>query len=133
MAPRHVLVIDDQPSLLFFLHCSLEERWPGCSVDSARTSKQARALLRRNSYDVILTDYELRDGNGVQLAALLHERAPGVPVVLMTASPVPFYESGTSLRTKGIAALLRKPFDLRQLYHTLETAVDHGDQGVAYG
>jgi two-component system, NtrC family, response regulator PilR len=132
MAPRHVLVIDDQPSIVHFLRCSLEERWLGCSVDVAQTSRQARALLRHNSYDVVVTDYQLHDGNGLQLAALVKERLGPVPVVLMTASPPAPLQAPSGLASNGITAMLRKPFDLAQLFDIIETAAPGDRQDAAY-
>ena len=132
MAPRHVLVIDDQPSIVHFLRCSLEDRWSGCSVDVAHSSRQARALLQHNSYDVVLTDYQLRDGNGLELAALVKERQGSVAVVLMTASPPAPLQAASGLECNGIAAMLRKPFDLGQLFAIIERAADGGQQDVPY-
>jgi DNA-binding NtrC family response regulator len=132
MAPRHVLVIDDQPSIVHFLRCSLEERWLGCSVDVAHTSLQARALLRRNSYDFVLTDYQLHDGDGLQLAAMVKERLGPVPVVLMTASPPAPLQAPSGLARNGITAMLRKPFDLTQLFDIIETAAPGDRQDVRH-
>lgn len=132
MAPRHVLVVDDQPSIVHFLRCSLEERWSDCSVDVASSSHQARHLLRTNSYDVVLTDYQLRDGDGLQVAALARERLGDVPIVLMTASPPAPLQLSCGPNGCAIAALLRKPFDLFQLYAILEKAAEGGQEDVIY-
>jgi DNA-binding response OmpR family regulator len=133
MAPRHVLLIDDQPSLLHFLRHSIEDHWPGCVVDTADSTNDARALLRAGRYDVILTDYNLHDGTGLQLAAMARRRLPAVPILLMTASPTPTLEAKVGVRHGSIRSLLRKPFDLEQLYDALESLETHNGPDLARG
>ena len=133
MTPTRLLVIDDQPSLLYFLRCSIEERWPGCVVDIAQNTNQAKALLGHWCYDAILTDYNLQDGTGLQLAALARKHLPAVPVLLMTASPTPLLETRIGHRHSDIHSLLRKPFDLTQLFEVLESMPERQNLGTAHG
>ena len=128
MTPTRLLVIDDQPSLLHFLRCSMEERWPGCVVDTAESADQARALIGRRRYDAILTDYDLRDGTGLQLAALARKRLPSVPVLLMTASPSPLLEARLGPRHTSVHSLLLKPFDLSRLFEVIESVPEAEDR-----
>ena len=120
MSPRHVLVVDDQPSLLHFLRHCIQDHWPGCVVDTAECGKDARALLHSGDYDVVLTDYHLGDATGLELAALARRRRPAMPVLLMTGAPIETIETRTRAAA-GVRRLLRKPLDLGQLYDAVES------------
>ncbi len=124
MAPTRLLLIDDQPSLLHFLRGFLEDRWPGCLVDTAHSSGAARALLAGGYYDAIVTDYHLGKDTGLDLARYARERLPSVPVILMSASAQALAEAGAHAGSDGIRLLLRKPFDLGQLCAALEAMTD---------
>ncbi|MES2817537.1 MAG: CHASE domain-containing protein [Pseudomonadota bacterium] len=51
----------------------------------ANSLAQARMRLSEQSFDLILLDLGLPDGNGLELLDLLHHQHPGVPVVVLSA------------------------------------------------
>ncbi|WP_079204319.1 response regulator [Pseudomonas sp. CC6-YY-74] len=56
---------------------------------SASSLTEARQLLSQGSYDLILLDLSLPDGNGLELLEELHQHHPGVPVVVLSAQDLP--------------------------------------------
>ena len=54
--------------------------------DGANTLAEARRLLAQGSYDLVLLDLGLPDGNGWDLLDELHRQHPGLPVVVMSAN-----------------------------------------------
>ncbi|MFE8643675.1 response regulator [Sphingomonas sp. NCPPB 2930] len=54
--------------------------------DGANTLAEARGLLAQGSYDLVLLDLGLPDGNGWDLLDELHRQHPGLPVVVMSAN-----------------------------------------------
>ena len=78
--PRILLVEDDRDVRLLVEHVLILERY---EVDQAATIEAGRALLRRNHFDLVLTDAALPDGTGLELAAQAERR--GIPVIVMTA------------------------------------------------
>lgn len=120
MAPQRILLVDDQPSILHFLRCGLEEHWPACLVDVAGSAEQAQPLLASQTYDAIVTDYHLGDGDGVQLARLAKQYLPRVSIVLVSASRHTLAAAEADARRAGVGLLLAKPFDLSQLVRALE-------------
>ena len=72
--PRgHVLVVDDEPSILNTLKKALSLE--GYAVDVAGGVGIAEERLGKRGYDVVLLDVALPDGNGVELLERL--RAAG--------------------------------------------------------
>jgi PAS domain S-box-containing protein len=108
---RSVLVLDDEESLRMLLQEGLAAR--GLRVDSAATTEDALALLRRSSYDALLCDLHLSAGgfavDGRDSARRLLEAA-GVQ------KPLVIYMTGDLLESAGGSGdgndpiCLQKPF-----------------------
>jgi len=78
----HILVVDDEPlirrSLSEFL--TLE----GYAVSSASNGKEALNLLKKIKADIILSDIQMPDINGLQLLKEIKARKYLIPVILIT-------------------------------------------------
>ncbi len=78
---RLLLVEDDTVDRMAFERFVRRERLP-YEVATARSTDEARDLLSRETFDVILADYHLGDGTGVEVLQL----EPGVPVIVITGA-----------------------------------------------
>src|SRR5713101_9675213 len=76
-----VLLVDDEPALLFTLSQLLKSR--GLEPVLAHSAKEALAKL--DGVDGVITDYSMPDMDGVQLVQAVHERDESLPVVVLTA------------------------------------------------
>jgi DNA-binding response OmpR family regulator len=65
MARAHLLVVDDEPSILTTLQKALTLE--GYGVDVAGGIKVAEEKLKKRTYDLCLFDVMLPDGDGVEL------------------------------------------------------------------
>jgi CheY-like chemotaxis protein len=80
-----ILVVDDSPMDRRLVIGMLSRR-PGWSTDVAENGQQAMALLAPGHLpDLILTDMQMPEMNGLELVRAVKRDFPGVPVVLMTA------------------------------------------------
>ena len=77
--PGNILVIDDEEQLRKLLAriISLE----GFTVTEAGTLKAAEHLLNRQSFDIILCDVRLPDGNGVEFVKTAKQKFPSVEII----------------------------------------------------
>ncbi len=80
---RTVLVVDDEPDHLRLVRVGFN-RLGGWTLREASTLAEARAALARELPDVVVVDYELPDGTGLELARALTAMIPSPGVVLMT-------------------------------------------------
>jgi signal transduction histidine kinase/ActR/RegA family two-component response regulator len=69
-AGLRVLLVDDDEDVTLALRSQLEVL--GCKVESAGSSLEARALVAARHFDLLLLDVELPDGQGPELARVLH-------------------------------------------------------------
>ncbi len=72
IAGRRVLVIDDDAWVLGAIKALLEER--GCRVDTAAGITEAAERLDAATPDLVVADYHLRDGTGVEAVFDLRQR-----------------------------------------------------------
>lgn len=116
---KHVLVVDDNPTLRGLLQNYLESR--GCAVETAENGREALTRLNHAGYDMVLLDYMMPGVNGLEVLRHVRQHHPSLPVVMMTAekSSQVAYEA---LSVLGARACLSKPFDLLDLEQVLNLA-----------
>ena len=100
MSPT-ILVVDDDAPLRCLLAIALEDA--GYRVDEAGDGIEALMQVGHCSPDLILTDIQMPRLDGIGLARLLAPHTPPVPLILMSADPLP---SDCSL------PFIRKPFEI---------------------
>ena len=119
MARAHLLVLDDEPSILTTLQKALSLE--GYAVDVAGGIKVAEEKLKKRSYDLCLFDVQLPDGDGVDLLQRLRAAKVDVPVIMMSGHAT----IDTAVRATRLGALnfLEKPLNTDALLITVETAL----------
>jgi CheY-like chemotaxis protein len=110
---KTVLVVDDEPSVLFALSEGLSDRRGGVRVVTAANGIEAVAVLEAEPVDIVLTDLRMPDMDGFELLAFLRRNHPAVPVILMTA--LGSADTSARLATAGSFECLAKPFHLPDL------------------
>ena len=77
-----ILIIDDDVTFSLMLRTWLGKK--GFGVDTAADIAAGRRLLAEGSYDLVLSDMRLPDGDGTDLLQWIAERGVTVPVIVMT-------------------------------------------------
>jgi len=109
-----VFVVDDHEMVAESLLMALDSVPDLCAVGRAKTVAEARRVLPLVHADVVVVDYRLPDGTGVELVAQLRGEMPCVGFVMVTAFADPgalsaALESGCRgfvSKTSGVSALL---------------------------
>ncbi len=108
---RHILVIDDEPNIREVLRIVLEGE--GYRVREAATYSEAMQLLSKSTFDLVVCDIVLPDGNGLDLVRSFHAGHPETKFIVITAHNTPA-QALTALRD-GAVEYLSKPFDVDEL------------------
>ena len=121
LAGRTVLIAEDEPGILRFMRRTLEQA--GCRVIAGATAEEALQAVEQSGAtpDLLVSDIVMPGLSGVELAARVRSRHPGLAVLFASA-----YTSD-ALKEQGIASLgaylLQKPFTgpelLEQVARTL--------------
>lgn len=131
----NVLVIEDDPSVRTLVKAVLEKN--DHAVDIAETATSGEEHAVDNSYDIIILDLGLPDGDGFDLCKNIRDENITTPVLILSA------EQETDVKIKclrvGADDYITKPFDTEELLARLEAIsrrsgeVDNGDRVLRCG
>jgi two-component system response regulator AtoC len=113
-----VLLVDDEPGVLFTLTEVLEER--GDEVVTASSGEAA--LERLEGVEAVITDLAMPGMDGLALLRALRERDPALPVIVLTAQGSE--RAAVSAMKAGAHDYLRKPFDIDEVGLGVERAAE---------
>lgn len=114
-----ILLVEDDPTIIDTLTELL--RGAGYTVDTADTQREAIAMATHQTYQLLLLDVTLKQGNGFAVCAAAKEATPEVPVIFLTASDDEF-NTVTGL-TMGADDYIAKPFRPRELLARIATTI----------
>ena len=110
-----LLLVDDHGPTRSTLAQMLGRR--GFEVSAAGTVAEARELARDRSFDLVLSDIGLPDGDGCSLMTELRERQPGLPGIALSGYGMD--DDIARTRLAGFAAHLTKPINIAVLERTI--------------
>jgi len=108
---KRILIVDDEQSMCEMLAILLKKE--GLEVRSAGSRAEAADLLRQGPVDLVLTDVQLPDGDGLEILRHVKAASPETAVVVMTAYGTT--EMAVAARKLGAEAYILKPFDVDEL------------------
>ena len=116
---QKVLVVDDEPDIRELLEITLGRM--KLETFSARNVAEALALLKRETFDLCLTDMRMPDGSGLELVQYIQQRYPQVPVAMITAYGS--LDTAINALKAGAFDFLTKPVDLTRLRELVTNAL----------
>ena len=120
--PPQVLVIDDEPDLRTLYELTLLRE--GYRVESAADLGEARACLRGQRFDAVITDMRLPDGLGLELLKELAAEQRSERCVVITAYGSA--RNAVEALKAGAFDYLTKPVDLKQFRSVVAAAIQGG-------
>jgi nitrogen-specific signal transduction histidine kinase/ActR/RegA family two-component response regulator len=106
-----VLVVDDEPGMRTALSANFMRH--GWRVETASGVRDAERACELTSFDLVVTDIHMRDGDGFEVMCSVQKTSPTTAVILLTAfGSVP--EAVESMRI-GAFDYLTKPVSFEQL------------------
>lgn len=119
--PR-VLIVDDDPAVRMTLAANLELE--GFEILEAESGAEALELVKRESFDVLVTDIRMPGMNGIELLRALKTQKADLVAIVMTAFALErLVDEGIA---EGAYTILRKPFDVGLLASLVSRAAQRG-------
>lgn len=112
-----ILVVEDNQDMLDHICDALREH--GHIVTGVASSADACDALDQNEFDVILSDIHMAEVNGLELSQMLRDANTKTLRVAMTGGHI----EEADAKEAGFWGLLKKPFSIRELLHTLDQAL----------
>jgi two-component system response regulator PilR (NtrC family) len=128
-ATPSLLVVDDEPDLRTLYELTLLRE--GYDVETAGSVEDAWQRLTERSYNVVITDMRLPDGNGLDLLRRLEAGARGEKTIVITAYGSA--ENAVEALKAGAFDYLTKPVDLRQFRGVVASALGRTPPAAAAG
>ena len=126
---QRIMVVDDEPDLLFVVRRELSEAAPRVKVETYEDPKAALAALRANPPDVLVTDLRMPEISGIELIWWAREVAPSLPIVVVSAYGTP--EMREELSRRGSMAFVEKPIKAADLFAAIQRAAARSEQAAA--
>ncbi len=121
MAER-ILLIDDDESLRRVTEYNLSSA--GFQVVTAASGREGVELIGRYSPDLVVTDVQLGDMNGLDILARVKADSPELPVIVITAFGS--IEMAVEAMQRGAFTFITKPFDRETLRLSCRKALEMG-------
>ncbi|NCD34115.1 MAG: sigma-54-dependent Fis family transcriptional regulator [Spartobacteria bacterium] len=116
-----ILTVDDEPVILNILNKILISQ--GYEVVPARNGEEAITILKRQKFDLVVSDINMSPGNGMDVLHFIRDNCADTGVVMLTA----FGTVSTAVEAMKAGAFdyLTKPFKLDELQVTVKRALEY--------
>ncbi len=121
-----ILIVEDSGTMRSLLVQALEDLDPDAKIDEAQNGFEALRMLPRERYDLILTDINMPDINGLELVSFVkgNPSYQTIPLVIVST------EGSDRDRAKGLQlgadGYLVKPFEREDLQRLVSELLDAG-------
>lgn len=108
---HNILIVEDEKNQADLITKILQKK--GFNAAAANTKADALKMFSAGRIDLVLTDFKLPDGNGLEVINEVRKLNPEVPIIVMTA----FGDIETAVKClkSGAGDFLSKPIDLNEL------------------
>ena len=115
MNGKRILVVDDSEIIRRSVECDIKELGSGYQVALANNGITALAELYIESFDLMITDFNMPGMTGMELAQKVRQILPDLRIVLMTGRDIIETEAEAQRLHLEFDGYLNKPFTLAQL------------------
>jgi signal transduction histidine kinase len=86
MGALKILLVDDNPADRILTSRILSREFPGTTITSIFDVSALRAAIDAGDFDLVVTDYQLRWGSGLEVLGEVKARSPNCPVIMFASA-----------------------------------------------
>jgi len=117
---KSVLVVDDDENITQAFQRFFDRE--KVRMKSATNSKQAKALLSSQIFDLLILNIGLNELAGMELLEFKKKHYPDLPTIIISAYPEIVYK--WDLEALGMTCFFAKPFDINKLRQAVDFALN---------
>ncbi|MGA0164446.1 MAG: sigma-54-dependent transcriptional regulator [Bdellovibrionota bacterium] len=117
---KRVLVVDDELSVREFFEILLKKE--GFDVVLAEDGRDAFENLKNEKFDLVITDLQMKDMDGMSLLRESKKLDADLPVIMITAFAT--MDSAVAAMKEGAFDYVSKPFKIDEIKITIQKAID---------
>ncbi|MCR8685102.1 homeostatic response regulator transcription factor HsrA [Campylobacter ureolyticus] len=121
-----ILIVEDEVTLNKTIAEGLQEF--GYQADCAENFKDAEYYIGIRNYDLVLADWMLPDGDGIDLINIIKQKCPRTAIVMLSAKEDK--ESEIKALKAGASDYIKKPFDFDILLARIEVQLRFGGTNI---
>lgn len=118
---KRILVVDDDQSFRLLIGKHLKKE--GYEVSFAENGINALQILKEESFDVIISDQQMPEMDGIELLSKANNLYPDTPFIMLTAFGD--IKKAVSAVKLGAYDYLEKPYRIEDLLTTINRALEH--------
>jgi len=119
----NLLICDDDETLCYLLKEQLLEE--GFTVDTVYDGKFAIEAIKKNTYDVLLLDLNMKEVQGEEVIKFVTEYKPSIQIIVLSAQGE--MRKAIECIKAGAYDFITKPYEYEDLLLTLNRALEHKD------
>jgi PAS domain S-box-containing protein len=119
---KPVLIVDDNETNLKILNDQLEN-WKFVP-STARSAKEAIRLLRKGTFEMVITDMQMPDVDGARLATHIKKHYSNLPIILLSS----LGDNRNKNNEHLFCSVLAKPIKQKDLYKSIIDGFKQGDK-----
>lgn len=119
---KRILIVDDDPRVLFVLRAALERTGDGYEIETAGNGREALAKLEGEVFDLVITDIRMPGMNGVELVRSMRASALETAVIWITGHGC--YALRAEKDRLDIRTCLEKPLRLGEIRQATQNALE---------
>ena len=121
MAGEKILIVDDEAGMQRLLSRVLGRQ--GYAAVPVGSASEAMQLIAADSFDLVVTDIQMPEKNGLELLRDIKAFDPSLPIIVMTAYGT--VESAVEALRNGAYDFITKPFETDEIRLTVAKALEH--------
>jgi len=117
-----LLIVEDDQAALDSLRCTITLKYPDFSVYLAENGRKGLELYREHRPDIVITDINMPEMNGIEMSTRIKELDPGAKIIAATAiSETHFLLDAVRI---GISRYMLKPIEFDALFESIDDCID---------
>lgn len=114
MEKKRILIVDDETAVRLLLAQVLAR--DGYVIHTAENGKEALAYMEQEEYDLIITDYNMPEMDGLELTKTVRLEYPSLPILAVSSAGL-----SDDFISCGATACISKPFHPTALQDVVKT------------
>ena len=123
MSKVNVLVVDDAPFIRDLVRKCLRNAFPGMVIDDAVNGRKAMAMLAKESFDLVLCDWEMPEMSGLELLTWCRQQPQTKHLQFIMVTSRGDNENVIQAIQAGVSDFVGKPFTNEQLLTKVKKAL----------
>ncbi|NIE76609.1 response regulator [Pantoea sp. Ap-967] len=123
MSKVNVLVVDDAPFIRDLVRKCLRNAFPGMVIEDAVNGRKAMAMLAKETFDLVLCDWEMPEMSGLELLTWCRQQAEMKDLQFIMVTSRGDKENVIQAIQAGVSDFVGKPFTNEQLLTKVKKAL----------